>query len=169
MSRYMITLDQDRCIACHACEVHCQAKNKVPPEAKLGKLVAVGPDFDNGKPRLLTLYIPCFHCERPWCVPACPTGAMTRRDSDGVVYVREELCVGCKACIQACPWRIPQYIAATGRIMKCDYCRDRIDAGQDPACVSGCTAKALKFTRPNEASDERREAYGRALLSRGRR
>lgn len=166
MSKYLIQLDKKRCIACHACEVHCQVKNRVPAEAKLGKLVSIGPELVKGKPRLLTLYMPCFHCERPWCVPACPTGAMTRREKDGVVYVKEELCVGCKACILACPWKIPQFSEDTGKAVKCDLCMDRIDEGLDPACVTGCTAHALKFVRPSQASEDEREKYGKRILMR---
>jgi len=166
MSQYMIQLDKKRCIACHACEVHCQTKNGLPAAVNLGKLVAVGPELAKGKPRLLTLYMPCFHCERPWCVPACPTGAMTRRESDGVVSVKEELCVGCKACIQACPWNIPQFNPVTGKAVKCDYCRDRIDEGLDPACVTGCTAQALRFNRPGKKEKDEREVYATRILLR---
>ncbi len=123
MSKYHIVLDQERCISCHACEVHCQMKNRVPPDARLGKLVALGPVLQKGKPRMLNMFMPCFHCERPWCVAACPTGAMIRRE-DGIVYLQDDLCVGCKACIRACPWQIPQWNDSTGRAMKCDFCRD---------------------------------------------
>ena len=166
MSKYMIQLDKKRCIACHACEVHCQVKNAVPPSAKPGKLVTVGPDMVKAKPRLLNLYMSCFHCERPWCVPACPTGAMTRREEDGVVYVKEELCVGCKACIQACPWKIPQWNEVTGKVVKCDYCRERLDEGLDPSCVTGCTAHALRFVRPGKKNQDERDVYGKRLLLR---
>ncbi|NDY57027.1 4Fe-4S dicluster domain-containing protein [Desulfovibrio sulfodismutans] len=166
MSKYLIMLDQNRCISCHACEVHCQMKNRVPADARLGKLITVGPVSHEGKPRMLNLFMPCFQCERPWCVTACPTGAMTRRESDGIVYVQEDLCVGCKACIKACPWQVPQWNDYTGRVMKCDYCRDRIDVGEKPACVAGCTSHALSFVRPNEASAHTREDYARRILLR---
>jgi len=166
MSKYLITLDQNRCISCHACEVHCQMKNDAPADARLGMLVTIGPVSRGGKPRMLNMFMPCFHCERPWCVAACPTGAMTRRESDGVVYVQKELCVGCKACIPACPWQIPQWNDFTGQVMKCDMCRDRIDAGESPACVAGCTAHALTFTRPNVASAQTREDYAKRKLMR---
>ncbi len=165
MSKYHIVLDQERCISCHACEVHCQMKNQAPPDARLGKLVSVGPVLQKGKPRMLNMFMPCFHCERPWCVAACPTGAMIRRE-DGIVYLDDALCVGCKACIKACPWQIPQWNDSTGRVMKCDFCRDRIDVGEKPACVAGCTAHALSFVGANEASARTREDYAKSRLMR---
>ncbi|WP_027183307.1 4Fe-4S dicluster domain-containing protein [Desulfovibrio inopinatus] len=164
MSKYYIRTNSDRCISCKACEVHCKVKNRVPVGAKLGQIVTVGPVDKGGKPKMMNLFMPCFHCEQPWCVAACPTGAMIRRDEDGIVYVDAELCVGCKACIIACPWDIPQWDEESGRAIKCDFCRDRIDAGKKPACVTACTAHALEFVSPNETSGKVRFKYGKKLL-----
>ena len=164
MSLYYIKTNPKRCISCKACEVHCKVHNRVPLGARLGQLVTVGPVDKGGLPRLLNLFMPCFHCEKPWCVPACPTGAMTRREEDGVVFVRAELCVGCKACIVACPWSVPQWDEAAGKAIKCDFCRERIDAGKKPACVTACTAHALEFVMPGEASLAARSAYATKIL-----
>lgn len=164
MSNYFIKIDQQRCISCKACEVHCKAKNRVPAGAKFGQLVSVGPVKKKDKPRYLTLFMPCFHCESPWCVSACPTGAMTKREQDGIVFVDQKLCVGCKACIMACPWKIPQWDEVNGRAIKCDYCRDRVDEGLKPACVTGCTTHALSFIKPNEASSQTRLDYATQVL-----
>lgn len=164
MSKYYIKLNQDRCISCKACEVHCKVKNRVPNGARLGQHISVGPISKGGLPRIMNLFMPCYHCEHPWCVSACPTGAMTRREPDGIVYVQSELCVGCKACIIACPWNVPQWDDATGRAIKCDFCRDRIDVGLLPACVTGCTSHALSFVDPNTQSGKTREKYGKNIL-----
>ncbi|WP_029898163.1 4Fe-4S dicluster domain-containing protein [Desulfohalovibrio reitneri] len=161
MSTYMIKTNKKRCISCKACEVHCKLKNRVPEGAKLGLLASKGPVKKGGKPTYLNQFMPCFHCEKPWCVSACPTGAMIRRESDGIVYVDQELCVGCKACIMACPWEVPQWQESTGTVIKCDYCMDRVDEGLDPACVTACTAHALEFLRPNRDSDRVRKNYAR--------
>lgn len=165
MSSYFIKLDRKRCIGCNACELHCKLKNKVPMGAKLGQLVKIMPSGKKGKPGLLAMFMPCFHCKQPWCVAACPTGAMAKRE-DGIVMVHEELCVGCKACISACPWQIPQWDDTTGKAIKCDYCSDRLDEGLEPACVTACCAHALEFISPNKASQEVRETYAKGLLSR---
>lgn len=164
MSQYYIKTNQTRCIACKACEVHCQSKNKLPHDVKFGQLVSVGPVRRKGTPKILSLFLPCFHCEKAWCVSACPTGAMIRRPEDGIIHVQTELCVGCKACIIACPWKVPQWDEAMGRVFKCDFCMDRVDQGLNPACVTGCTAHALEFKRPGIASRETREEYGRGVL-----
>ncbi len=148
MSKYRIKLIKDRCISCHSCEVHCKVKNDVPRGIQLNRIISNGPVTDKkGKLTYELKYQPCLHCKKPECVPACPTGAMTIREDDGLVFVRTELCDGCKSCIEACPWSVPVFNESTGKIMKCDLCVDRIDMGLDPACVTGCTAHALEFVR----------------------
>ncbi|MDX2454892.1 MAG: 4Fe-4S dicluster domain-containing protein [Desulfosarcina sp.] len=111
-----------------------------------------------------SLFVPCFQCEKAWCMEACPTEAIRKRDKDGLVYILEELCVGCKACITACPWQIPQWDSKAGKVMKCDLCMDRIDDGELPACVAACPTNALEFGKPEEMSARTREKYGHALL-----
>ncbi|MBG0789703.1 MAG: 4Fe-4S dicluster domain-containing protein [Desulfovibrionaceae bacterium] len=147
MATYTIKFDKKRCIACDACLVHCKVKNKVPEGLSLNRLFVEGPYADDeGKPTAKIKYQNCRHCKKPQCVPACPTGALSKRE-DGLVLVDLEKCDGCKECIEACPWQIPVFNSATGKIMKCDYCVDRIEAGLEPACVTGCTTKALSFIR----------------------
>jgi Fe-S-cluster-containing dehydrogenase component len=87
----------------------------------------VGPKRVNG--RLKTLYIPmpCYHCNPAPCIEACPTGAMKRRAKDGIVYVDSPACIGCKRCMQACPYGAPQYDTRSGTVIKCDFCKDRVD------------------------------------------
>jgi Fe-S-cluster-containing dehydrogenase component len=109
--------------------------------------------------------MPCFHCENPWCVAACPTGAMQKRPSDGIVSVDESLCVGCKTCMSACPWGAPQWNAEKGKVVKCDFCKDRVDAGLKPACVTLCTTHCLHFDRAEEVPPIRRERYAKAMAA----
>ena len=78
---------------------------------------------------------------------------------------RPALCVGCKSCIAACPWGTPQWDPATRKVVKCDYCMDRVDAGLQPACVTKCVTGCLSFGVANEVPDPRRERYARCLLA----
>ncbi len=94
MSKYVITQDQRRCIGCVACVVHCKVENNLPVGPRFCDILPVGPREVNGVPRIFFVYMNCFHCEDAFCIKACPTGAMTRRAKDGIVYVKEDLCIG---------------------------------------------------------------------------
>ncbi len=164
MSKYYVTQDIKRCIGCKACEVHCKVKNNVPAGSSFCKMIQVGPRAKKGVPVTDFIYMSCFHCEKPWCVAACPSGAMQRRKKDGIVFVDSELCVGCKACMTACPWGVPQWDIQTGKVSKCDLCMDRIDQGKEPACVTKCTTECLNFSRPDQASLAKRQRFAEQLV-----
>ena len=163
MSQYYIYQDKGRCIGCRACELHCKTENEVPVGPSFGKIVPVGPQVQGGVPRMQFIFMPCFHCENPWCVSACPTGAMQKRTQDGLVFVDQSQCIGCKACITACPWGAPQWDKAKGKVFKCDYCKHRVDQGLKPACVTGCTTDALKWVSPEDSTAMRREKFAKKI------
>lgn len=161
MSQYYLFQDTQRCIGCHACEVQCKANKMLPVGPKLCQVIEVGPQWSGDVPRAAYVYIGCFHCEKPWCVDACPTGAMQRRAKDGIVFVDFSLCVGCKCCISACPWGAPQWDPIRGGVVKCDYCMDRLDGGLQPACVTACPTGCLHFDRAENIKAVKRERYAR--------
>ena len=166
MSDYLIRLDLQRCIHCKACVIHCKSSKSVPQGIKLGLLVTVRPTQMTQmikSHKILSAFSHCFHCEKPWCVAVCPTGAMIRREKDGIVTIKKELCVGCKSCIVVCPWNVPQWDETSGKILKCDYCLDRIEAGLKPACVSACATHALSFGKANEDTIRVRASFGKSL------
>lgn len=169
MSTYGIVTDERRCISCKACEVHCKVKNAMPVGIRLGVHFTDGPAAGPGSaPVYRTLFMPCFHCEEPECVDACPSGAMTRRETDGIVYIVADDCIGCGACMEACPWHIPQWSQDGDKAVKCDLCRDRIDAGLKPACVTGCTAHALSLVSQDDPryAKQRKRAPRRPVAER---
>lgn len=130
---------------------------------RLCQIIPVGPKRVNNLPRMANIFMPCFHCESPWCVAACPTGAIQKRAEDGIVSINESLCVGCKSCITACPWGTPQWDPETGKAVKCDYCVDRVDQGLEPACVAKCVTKCLHFGEPSEKAKKIRERFAKAI------
>ena len=90
------------------------------------------------------LSVSCNHCENPICVRSCPTTAM-HKGEDGIVTVDHDKCVGCRYCEWGCPYSAPQYDAKLGKMTKCDFCRDYLEQGKPPACVSACPTRALDF------------------------
>ncbi len=163
MSKYYLFQDAKNCIGCQSCEVACKTNKNLPVGPKICQIIKTEPRFIGNLPKASYTFMPCFHCENPWCVAACPTGAMQKREKDGIVFVDQTLCVGCKACMSACPWGAPQWNPETGRVVKCDYCMDRIDEGLKPACVTICTTHCLYFGTPETIPQIRRERYARGM------
>lgn len=166
MSVYILSHDADNCIGCQACEIHCRTNKNLGPGPAPCQIVAVGPRAVNGQPRLSFVFMPCYHCEDAWCRRACPTGAMRRREADGIVHVDAALCIGCKSCILACPWGAVQWDPATRKAVKCDYCMDRLDAGLQPACVTKCVTGCLSFGEAAHLPDDRRRRHAEAVAAR---
>ncbi len=167
MSKYYLYQDEKRCISCRSCEVQCKVNKGLDVGPKPNQVVVVGPVEIDSQPKATNVFIACFHCEDPWCVPACPTGAVQKRARDGIVFIDQELCVGCKSCIMACPWGAPQWDAKKGKAVKCDYCMDRIDAGLKPACVTACPTSSLLFGLAARMPDIKRVRYARQIVAVG--
>ena len=100
--RYGFIIDNRKCIGCHACSVACKTENLVPLGVNRTwvKYVEKGIFPDTRRVFQVTR---CNHCENPPCVAICPVTAMYQR-KDGIVDFSSERCIGCKACMQACPY-----------------------------------------------------------------
>lgn len=166
MAEDTIKLDARRCIGCHACELHCQAQNQLPAGASLGRVVSQSQRDQGGRLVLASAFVTCLHCDQPWCLPACPTGAIRKDPESGLVYVEDSLCVGCRACVEVCPWSAPQWDQARAKVVKCDHCQERLGQDLEPACVAACTSRALTFDRAGEASRQARLSYARRMAAR---
>lgn len=153
MTRYAMTVDERLCVTCNACVIACKNENDVPEGAARCWTVQV----ERGTFPLLSLEARserCNHCENAPCVSACPTGASHYEDG-GIVVVDPNKCVGCKACIVACPYEV-RYMHPEGHVDKCTFCIHRVREGKDPACVSVCPTKALTF---GDLDDPRSEVH----------
>jgi len=139
----MVT-DLRKCVACQACTVACSAEWAVPAghartHVRTTPLAGTFPDLTSS-PHVGQ----CNQCDRPPCVEPCPSGA-TYQDADGIVRVDGDLCIGCGFCIDACPYEARFINPRTKKVDKCDFCRPRIERGEEPACVATCTAHAKYF------------------------
>jgi DMSO reductase iron-sulfur subunit len=161
-NRWDMIHDIERCIGCFGCEVHCKLEHDLPVGPRLVRVMQVGPKVVGGKLKTVFVAMRCFHCEKPVCVSVCPTEAMQKRQ-DGIVFVDEGTCIGCKTCIEACPYGAPQFNPKTKKVVKCDYCKDRVDRGLWPACATKCSAKALYFGDINELSTIQRQRRAREI------
>ena len=141
-------LDLGRCVGCSACVLACRLANEWPAGVSWRRILTLNLDRHAGGPTY-HFSLACHHCERPACLAACPSGAYARR-SDGLVWIDGERCIGCRYCEMACPFGAPSYDHAQGIMTKCHLCRDRIDAGAEPACVAACPTEALRFGRPDK-------------------
>ena len=103
-----------------------------------------------------------MHCGEPACVAVCPAGAISKRAQDGIVVVDQNKCIGCHYCFFACPFGVPQY-GSSGTMQKCNYCLDRTEKGQEPACVNSCPAQAIKAGTMDELAKYTQERMARKL------
>ena len=138
--------DQTRCTGCCACIVACKDKNNVEAGSASWRRVTT---IDKGTfPDLFTAFLSlsCCHCGKPVCVDVCPVNALTKKAEDGVVTVDQELCIGCKLCLEVCAYNGPQFgddDDMDSKMQKCDFCSDRLVEGKKPVCVGSCPMRAL--------------------------
>ena len=140
--RYGMAIDTKKCVGCSDCVVACQIENNVPVGYARDWIVEVTEGtFPN-----LSLEIRserCNHCDNTPCVRTCPTGA-SHIIEGGIVKVTHNMCIGCGACIQSCPYDA-RYSHPEGYVDKCTFCDHRVTNGQDPACVSVCPTHCMYF------------------------
>jgi Fe-S-cluster-containing dehydrogenase component/formate-dependent nitrite reductase membrane component NrfD len=139
--RYGFVIDNRKCIGCHACTVACKTENHVPLSVNRTwvKYVEKG-TFPNT--RRVFQVTRCNHCENPPCVTICPVSAMYQR-MDGFVEFSSERCIGCKACMQACPYDSIYIDPDEGTAAKCHFCAHRTEVGLEPSCVVVCPEHAI--------------------------
>ena len=139
--RYGFVIDNRKCIGCHACTVACKTENHVPLTVNRTwvKYVEKGTFPDTRRVFQVTR---CNHCENPPCVTICPVTAMYQR-KDGIVDFSSDRCIGCKACMQACPYDSIYIDPDEGTAAKCHFCAHRTEVGLEPSCVVVCPEHAI--------------------------
>lgn len=162
IKQHAYLFDATRCIDCRACMIACSVENNVPMNDSYIWVAGQGvmgtyPNLKRG-----TMPYHCMHCLKPDCVSACPVGAWEKRE-DGPVLYEEDKCIGCRYCMNACPFGVPHFdwdkgVLGGALIHKCTMCAQRLDVGQVPACVQTCPTEALMF---GERADMLKEAHAR--------
>ena len=179
--RWGLLIDVDQCIdGCTACVEACFVENGVyghgrpETDAQWIRKVTIK-DRQTGFTQ--SLPVMCQHCEYPPCVDVCPTGASFRR-ADGIVLVDKHICIGCRYCMMACPFKARSFVheavnnqtlsapRGKGTVESCTMCVHRVDKDQVPACVEACTKgehEALMFgdlNDPNSGISKELEKHG---------
>jgi len=157
LKKKALLIDLTLCIGCNACQEACKKENGLPEgeEKQLSATAYTALEEHDG------VYVRrmCQHCEEPTCASVCPVGAFTKT-AEGPVLYDESKCIGCRYCIQACPFQVPRYEWSSNypRVQKCRLCAERVKNGLPTACAEACPTGATKFGDRDELI---REAYAR--------
>ena len=170
--RWGMLIDSNKCAdGCNDCVTACNDEhgltghNRPETDAQWIRKVKLK-DKQTGHTQTLPLL--CQHCEHPPCVDVCPTGASFKRE-DGIVLVDKHICIGCRYCMMACPYKARSFVhealqdqkpwapRGKGTVESCTFCVHRVDDDRTPACVEACTAEnhnAMVFGDLNDPSSE---------------
>ncbi len=172
---FAVLTDLTKCVGCRSCERACVKANNLPlpgigffsdtsiyqkkrrPDAHAYTVVNAYESRKWTKP--VYRKIQCNHCMEPACASACLVGAL-KKMPEGSVFYREDLCIGCRYCMTACPFNIPAfdyYNAFSPAIRKCTMCYHRIVKGMVPACVEACPVQANLFGKRSKLMKLARE------------
>jgi formate dehydrogenase iron-sulfur subunit len=141
---HALLLDTTRCIGCGACSAACKEQNNLPAEIEDVNTAYTWTTVQ--KKAGVNVRRMCMHCQAPTCVSVCPVGAMQKTSTGPVVYDSKK-CIGCRYCIQACPFDVPKYQwdKAIPVVGKCIMCAPRLAKGLPTACASVCPTGATLF------------------------
>lgn len=152
-----LLIDITKCVGCGECTRACAEANGLPQEEAKELSAAhytVVQSYNNDETNVRRL---CMHCNEPTCVSACLVGAFTKTETGAVLY-DESKCIGCRYCMQACPFEIPRYEwgSLNPRVQKCRMCYERVAAGGTTACAEACQFEATTFGDRDELIKEAR-------------
>lgn len=146
MSTLKLVTDNSLCWGCKTCEAACKQENRAPLGIRLVRVVEEKPKTGADGNLTFSFRVErCRHCENPPCAEACPVEAIVKR-IDTVVVLREAACIGCGACVDACPYSSIELDEAAGVAKKCNLCHHRLDRGLLPACADNiCLAHCINL------------------------
>ncbi|MCE4625387.1 MAG: 4Fe-4S dicluster domain-containing protein [Desulfurococcales archaeon] len=171
MVRYGFVIDLRSCIGCGACVAACSEENTpqlktISPDAEVplgGRrdIIIVEKGLFPAIARI-PLHHTCMHCEDAPCTHVCPTGA-TFKTEDGIVLIDYALCIGCKYCVEACPYNARYVNEALGGPDKCTMCVHRVRKGLRPACETACPTGSIIWGDLDDPNSEASRKAARAI------
>ena len=143
MPNYGFAIDLRKCIGCHACTIACKAEHDIPVGVNRCwvKTVEKGTFPDT---RRFFLPVLCNQCDDAPCMTICPTNALFKRP-DGIVDLHGDSCIGCRACMVACPYDQLFIDPNTHTAEKCNFCANRVEKNLQPSCVIVCPTECRVF------------------------
>jgi len=167
MKSYAILTDVTKCIGCEECVVACKTTNDTAPQDQPWQWQEKATDLSSSRWTTIQrtqenrhVRVHCRHCIDPGCAAACPVGALKVSDEGAVTY-NPSICLGCRYCMMACPFRMTRYEweSANPRVRKCILCYDNLQADklQQPACTAACPTGATIFGERDELLAEARQ------------
>lgn len=161
-----IFINFKRCLGCRSCELACavvhtstgELQSAIYSDEKPGHRIKIE-DYENH-----AVPVHCNHCEEATCILVCPTGAIHRENDDGPVLIDSSRCIGCKMCVQACPFGMIDISFDGKSVLKCDMCIERLAEGKEPACVAACITKALYFGEEEEVNKKKRKKVAEKIV-----
>ena len=145
--------NSEKCVGCRGCEMACKNEYQIDATPEWRKVFQLHED-DYSLPTRMFFSMACNHCASPECLRVCPVKAYTKRH-DGIVIHDPNRCIGCRLCTMACPYDRPQINPAKKKVEKCNLCYQRIDNGEEPACVAACIPGALELVEINDTLDQK--------------
>jgi len=139
--KFGFIIDNRKCIGCHACTTACKSEHDVPVGVNRTYVKQVEKGVFPDTRRIFSV-MRCNHCTDAPCVEICPVEALHTRE-DGIVDFDNNRCIGCKSCMQACPYDALYIDPDNQTAAKCNYCAHRVDVGRAPACVEVCPEHAI--------------------------
>ena len=148
----IMVINQAKCTGCCLCEMVCSVKKEGVSDPSRARIHVIRWEMEG-------LYFPmlCQHCEEALCEAVCPVNAISKDASSGRVVTNADLCIGCRACISACPLGGVGFDAKERKILRCDLC------GGEPACVKYCDTKAIQYLESDKVQTRKMRSAAEKL------